>query len=218
MSDYALARRNMVDGQIKTNKVINPRIIDAMLDVPRELFVPRASRGFAYVDEDISVGNGRYLVEPMVIARLLEAADVQLGDVVLDIGCATGYSTALLARLANTVVAVESDGELVRTATEALTTQGVDSAVVIEGPLTRGYPEQAPYQVILINGSVAEVPPPLMDQLGDGGRLVTVRSGRGRMGQAVLYQRFGDVVSHRTLFDAASPPMPGFEPPQTFEF
>lgn len=218
MSDYALARRNMVDGQIKTNRVVNPRIIEAMLDVPRELFVPRASRGFAYVDEDIAVGNGRYLVEPMVLARMLESAAIRPDDVVLDVGCATGYSTALLARLANTVVALESDGELVRTATEVLTTQGIDNAVVMEGPLTRGYPEQAPYQVIVINGSVPVEPTTLTDQLGDGGRLVAVLSKSGHMGQAALYQRFGDVVSHRALFDAASPLLPGFEPPETFEF
>lgn len=152
MQDYATARQNMVDSQIKPNRVTDIAVMDAMREVPRELFVPTIARGVAYVDEDIRIADGRYLMEPMVLARLLDAAAIRRDDVVLDIGCGTGYSTAVLARLANTVVAVESDRDLARGAGELLLRLGVDNAVIVDGPLTDGYPAQAPYQVIVLEG------------------------------------------------------------------
>jgi len=218
MSDFAQARTNMVESQIRTNKVTDQRILDAFLDVPREQFVPKSSRGIAYVDEDISVGGGRYLMEPMVLARLIQALNVRSSDLVLDVACATGYSSAILASLANTVVALEEDTDLASSATAALAELDVDNAVVVEGPLADGYPSQGPYQAILINGSVAEVPATFAEHLTEGGRLATVLSDDGRMGNAVLMTKLGGHLAPRVLFDAAIPSTPGFERAASFVF
>lgn len=218
MTDYALARFHMVEGQVKPNKVTDEGVVNAMLDVPRELFVPKSVRGVAYVDEDIAIAADRYLVEPMVMARLLNEATVRPTDIALDIGCATGYSTALLARLASTVVAVEQDADLVGQATATLQQLGVDNAVVVEADPQSGYPAQAPYDVILINNSVPDVPRTLLDQLADGGRLVTVLSDSGHLGRAVIYRRVGETVSKRELFDASTPTQPAFARKPAFEF
>lgn len=218
MTQYENARLNMVEGQLKPNKVASPAILDAMGAVPREAFVPKAMRGIAYVDEDIAIGNGRYLMEPMVLGRLIETAQIEPDDIVLVIGCGTGYSAAVLARLANTVVAIEGDSDLAQQAGETLAHLGVDNAVVIEAPLTAGYAEQAPYQAILIEGAVAEVPRQILSQLGDGGRLTAVVSPDGRLGRATLFQRIGPTVSHREVFDASVPLLPSFEPVPEFQF
>lgn len=218
MTQYDAARLNMVEGQLKPNKIVTPAILDAMGAVPREAFVPKAIRGIAYVDEDLAIGNGRYLMEPMVLGRLIEAARIGSGDIVLAIGCGTGYCAAVLARLGNTVVAIESDGDLAQQASETLARLGVDNAAVIEAALTAGYAEQAPYQAILIDGAVAEVPPQILEQLAEGGRLAAVVSPDGRLGKATLFKRIGGVVSHREIFDASVPLLPGFEPVPVFQF
>lgn len=218
MSDYTIARLNMVDGQIKPNRVTDGALLDAFLEVPRELFVPKAMRGIAYVDEDIRIADDRWLTEPMVLGRLLQEARIGPDDVVLDVGCASGYSTAVIARLCNTVVAVENDPELARQATQLLAQLGADNAVVMEGALAEGHPPQAPYQCIVLNGAVAAVPETLTAQLADGGRLVAVvRSGSG-MGRGTLFMRLGDSLSRRELFDAATPFLPGFQPRPAFQF
>ncbi len=218
MIDYVAARFNMVEGQIKPNKVTDSAVLNAMLNVPREMFVPKAMRGIAYVDEDIRISGNRYLIEPMVLARMLNEAHIEPHEVVLDIGCGTGYSTAVIARLANTVVAVESDPELARQASALLAQLGVDNAAVVGGSLAMGHPAEGPYQCILINGSVAQVPQAVFDQLADGGRLVTVISASGHMGRASLFHRADKVVSRRDLFDAATPFLPGFEAQPSFVF
>lgn len=218
MADYAAARVHMVDSQLRTNKVRDGRVLDAFESLPREVFVPESRRGIAYVDEDLLLDKGRYLMEPMVLARLLQVAEIGSGDVALDVGCATGYSSALLAKLAATVVALESDATLVEQANRALSEQGVDNVVVVEGPLSEGYPAQAPYDVILISGAVAEVPRAIREQLAEGGRLVTVVRGDSGPGRAMLYQRSGGIVSGRPLFDASTPILPGFEPKRGFVF
>jgi len=216
--DYAIARTKMVDNQLRTNKVTDLRLLEAFETIPRELFVPEDKRGIAYVDEDIEIAEGRYLMEPMVLARLLQAAAIEPGDVVLDIGCGTGYASAILARLAATVVALEDNESLASHATRTLSDLGLDNVVVIEDPLTGGYAKQAPYNVILIGGAVAEVPAAINRQLGEGGRMVTViRDGAG-LGQARLMQRAGEVVSQRFLFDAGTPYLPGFTPEPGFVF
>lgn len=218
MYDYAAARTNMVEGQIRPNKVTDHRLVEAMLDIPREVFVPKAARGIAYVDEDIAIGNGRYLMEPMVFARMLQEVGVEETDVVLDIGCGTGYSTAVLARLGATVVGIESDVELAKRATEALAEVGVDNAVVMTAPLTEGYPAQAPYDVIVIEGLVAEVPAGIADQLAEGGRMIAAVHGDSGVGEVKLFQRVGGVVSGRVLFEAQPRQLPGFEPKPKFVF
>lgn len=217
-TDYAAARFHMVEGQIRPNRVTDPRLVAALREIPREQFVPKPMRGIAYVDEDLAIGGGRYLMEPMVLARLLQEAEIGPEDVVLDIGCATGYSAAVMARLATTVVAVESDPELAARATETLAALGLDNAVVVQSALTEGYPAQAPYDVILIDGAVSEVPRHLLEQLTEGGRLVTVVAPPRAVSQARLYTRFGDTFPSRVLFDANTRLLPGFEPKPRFEF
>ncbi len=216
--DYDAARARMVDGQLRTNKVTDLRLLEAFEAVPRELFVPQDKRGIAYIDEDIFIGDGRCLMEPMVLARLLQAAEVSATDMVLDIGCGTGYSSAVLARLAATVVALERDEALSDQANRTLSDLGVDNAIVIEDPLTHGYAKQAPYNVILIAAAVAEVPAAIYDQLADGGRLVTVIKDRPGLGRASLMQRAGEVVSRRHLFDAGTPELTDFARDPGFVF
>ena len=218
MPDYAAARTNMVKSQIRPNKVTDPLIIEAMGDIPRERFVPESHLGVAYVDEDIAIAGGRYLMEPMVLARLLQSAEIKETDVVLDIGCATGYSAALIARLANTVVAVESDPDLAATAQRLLSELDVDNAVVIEADLRHGYAEQAPYDVILFDGALAHIPDDICAQLAEGGRLVAVVKNGTGMGRAILVGRREGVLSRRVLFDAATPLLPGFAAEAGFVF
>ncbi|MBI1181817.1 MAG: methyltransferase domain-containing protein [Alphaproteobacteria bacterium] len=217
MTDFAAARKQMVDSQLLPNRVTNARLIGAMGAVPREAFLPRSLRGVAYVDEDLQVAPGRYVMEPMVFGRLLQEAHVRETDAVLDIGCATGYSAAVLARLASVVVAVEEDAETAERASEYLAQAGVENAAVITGPLSEGYPAQAPYDVIVVEGAVQQVPAGILDQLAEGGRLVTVVAGRG-IGKATLFTRIGGVIGHRELFDAGVPMLLGFERETGFVF
>ena len=174
MIDHAVARHNMVSGQIRTNRVTDERLIEAMEEIPRELFVPRAKRGVAYVDEDVEIASGRYLMEPMVLARLVQEAEITASDVVLDVGCGTGYASAVMARLAGTVIALDVDDTLAAEAEQALSAVGADNALVVTGPLADGFAEQAPYDVILVGGAVDHLPQALADQLAEGGRIVGV--------------------------------------------
>ncbi|MFM2044565.1 MAG: putative protein-L-isoaspartate O-methyltransferase [Pseudomonadota bacterium] len=217
-TDFTAARLNMVEGQIRPNKVTDPRLIEAFLAVPREVFVPKDRRGIAYVDEDLAVAPSRFLMEPMVLARLLQEARIGDQDIVLSIGCATGYSAAVIGRIAATVVALEADAGLAADATRALQETTADNAIVMQGPLAAGWAAQAPYDVIILDGAVPEVPAALLDQLSDRGRLVGVITGTGNMGQARLYKKIGGIVSSRTLFDAAIRPLPGFALKPSFEF
>jgi protein-L-isoaspartate(D-aspartate) O-methyltransferase len=218
MTEFAAARLNMVESQIRTNKVTDPQVIAAFESVPREIFVDEAKRGIAYIDEDLEVAAGRYLMEPMVLARLLQAAAPRPGDIALDIGCASGYSTAILAQLAETVVGVESDQALREEANGTLNALDVDNAVVVEAALDAGYQKQAPYDVIVFQGAVSAVPDVIKRQLTDGGRLVAVVCDEGGIGRATLIQRSGDSFSARILFDAATPLLPGFERETGFVF
>ena len=216
--DFARARANMVDSQLRTNKVSDAAVLEAFSSVPRELFLREAQRPRAYLDEDVEVGEGRHMMEPMVLARLLQAARIAPGEVVLEVGCASGYATALLARLAATVVALESDRRLAQRAGQFLAELEVDNAVVVQGPLTAGWPEQAPFDLIFVNGAVSEAPAALVDQLAPGGRLLTVlRPARG-LGQGLLIERHGEAASERFLFDAAIPWLEGFAPRPGFVF
>lgn len=218
MPDYTVARRNMVECQIRTNKVTDPRVIAAMRDIPRELFVGQAQEGVAYIDEDLPIGNGRFLMEPMVLARLLQNAAIAESDIVLDIGCATGYSTAVIARLASTVVGLDPDPALVASATETLSRLSVDNAVVVEGVLRDGYRAQAPYDVILFGGAVPEVPEAIFEQLAEGGRVLAVICPEGAQGRASLFLKWRGSIGRREIFDASVPPLPGFELTPRFVF
>lgn len=213
MIDYAAARLNMVEGQLRTNKVTDPAVLDAFLAVPRELFVPSALRGAAYVDDDIPLSADRALMEPMVLARLLQIAAIGPEDKVLVVGCATGYAAALLARLSAKVTALECDQRLAAIARDLLAKQGA-RVELVEGELAQGWPASAPYDVILLDGAVAQVPQKLAEQLAEGGRLVGVLApqagviDRG-MGEAVLMTRAEGVLSSRPVFDAAVRMLPG---------
>lgn len=218
MVDFASARSNMVGSQIRTNKVTDPLLLDAFESIPRERFVPEPLRGIAYIDENVALGGERYVMEPMVLARLLQAAQPGPGDVALDLGCGSGYATAILSQLVATVVALEVDAALAAAANQTLDKLEIDNAVVVEGPLAEGYPKQAPYNVILLNGAVSEVPPAIADQLAEGGRLVTVVSVGAGLGRATLMRRDGGVISSRILCDATVPVLPGFEATPGFVF
>lgn len=217
MAKQSVARFNMIEGQIRPNDVTDSRIIAAFGQIPREQFVPPALRGVAYVDEDIEVAPGRYLMEPMVLARLIDAAGIGAGDVVLDLGCVTGYSSAVLAQLAGAVVAVEEDKALAARATALLTELQCDNVAVVCHPLTSGFAGQAPYDVILVNGMFDELPKNIEAQLAEGGRLVGVMNADGA-GKAVLYVKRGGLIGRRELFDAAVAPLPGFQAIPAFTF
>lgn len=220
MFDFAAARRMMVDGQVRTSDVTDQRIIAAMLDLPRERFVPERQASLAYLDLDIAITADRAprrLLKPMVLAKLLQAAEIRPQDRVLDVACGTGYSSALLARLGHHVIALEEDATLARHARENLAALGVGNAEVVSGALTDGWPAGAPYDVILVNGAVEQVPNQLLRQLAEGGRLVGV-VGRAPASKATLYLASGGQASALPIFDAAAPALPGFAEPPAFVF
>ncbi len=217
MVDYAEARHNMVENQIRTNRVTDPLVIEAMGQLPREKFVPEALQGIAYIDEAIEIAPGRFLIEPMVLARLLQAAEIKKTDVVLEIGCGAGYAAAVIASMANTVVTLESDTSLSSHSTTTLSDLGIDIVAVVEGSLVDGYPKQAPYDVIFFNGAVAEVPKAIKEQLVEGGRLVAIESKKG-VGKGILITNHHGIFTQTELFDAGTPFLPGFEPAPEFVF
>ncbi len=214
--DYKAARHMMVEAQLRTNRVINPALIEALESVPREIFVPRQMAGGAYVDGPVPLGNGRSLMEPMIFGRLAQFADIKPTDVVLDVGCGSGYSAAVLSHVASTVVALESDGELAGRASAALATLGVDNVAVVTGSLPDGDAAHGPYDVIMIEGQVPSIPNSLLNQLAEGGRLLAVLDEGAGPGRATLFTRFGGAVSHRIIFDATAGRLPGFVVPVPF--
>jgi protein-L-isoaspartate(D-aspartate) O-methyltransferase len=216
--DYAVARYKMVQNQIRTNRVTDPLIIAAMSELPRERFVSDASRGIAYVDEDVPLGGGRYLIEPLVTALLLQAAEIDADDVALDVGCGTGYSSAIIARMASAVVALESDPDLAAGAARTLADLGLNTASVVIGPLREGWPAQAPYDAIVFSGAVSAVPPAITEQLAEGGRMVTVIAAEKGIGCGTLFLRRGGTVSRWPLFEASIPLLPEFASEPTFRF
>jgi protein-L-isoaspartate(D-aspartate) O-methyltransferase len=215
--DYAVARQHMVDSQVRTNKVTDERLIEAIRTLPRERFVPDRARARAYLDDDVEIAQGRYLMEPMVTARLIQAAEVRPEDIALVVGAGTGYAAALLSRLANTVVALEAEPQLSQRAGAVFSDLSIDNAIVFDGALNAGCPKHAPYNVIYLDGAVEQVPAALTGQLADGGRLVGVQLDQG-VGRASLWVKSGNAVSRRVLFDANVAPLPGFSAPPRFVF
>ncbi|MGH7004067.1 MAG: protein-L-isoaspartate O-methyltransferase family protein [Alphaproteobacteria bacterium] len=216
-------RIKMVDNQLRTTDVTDKPLLQAFLDVPREKFVPSVRAPLAYIDDDVLVSaattqaGSRYLMQPSPFAKLVQLANIQPDDVVLDIGCATGYSAAILSRISGSVIAVESDANLAGQATSTLSSLGFDNVVVVTGLLQSGYASEAPFDVIIIEGSVDHVPGTLFDQLKDGGRLVAVE-GTGNSGKSMLYVKNEGIVSGRRAFNSAVKPLPGFEKAPEFEF
>jgi protein-L-isoaspartate(D-aspartate) O-methyltransferase len=218
MTEFGAARAHMIESQLRPNKVIDGRVLRAFARIRRELFVPEHLRMVAYIDEDLPLGGGRYLMEPMVVAPLLQAAAIERTDTVLIIGAGSGCEAALAAVLARSVIALEEDPELARRARAALVEHSIASVSVVEGPLPLGYRPRAPYDVILLCGAVAEVPSEIDSQLAEGGRLLAVVKSESGVGRATLRTRTGGIVAGRALFDAATPLLPGFLPKPAFVF
>jgi protein-L-isoaspartate(D-aspartate) O-methyltransferase len=208
--DIALQRKNMVESQVRPSDVTDRRIIRAMLDIPRERFVPERSRAIAYMDEALVLGGGRTLMAPRLVARMIQALDLGDADTVLEIGAATGYTAAILARIAQRVVALEQVPTLADAAKAALAATGADNVSVVTGDLTAGRGADAPFDAILVSGAVDELPDTILDQLKDGGRLVTVVAS-GPLGRVVQWRRFGGTFDQRVLFEAGAAPLPGFQ-------
>ena len=219
--DYLRARQQMVESQLRTNQVTDHRVLSAFLSVPREEFVPVELRPIAYMDEDLVLpaaqGEPRALMELRVLGRLIHAARVAPGSLALVVGCGTGYSAAVLGRLAGSVIALESDTRLAEVAGEALSRADASNVAVVTGPLEEGWPDQAPYDLILLDGSVEFVPETLLGQLAAGGRLLAV-VGLPPDGNAMLYERHGSDIGSLNLFDAFVHPLPGFRRAQSFVF
>lgn len=220
MPNFTAARINMVDSQIHTMGVVSEPILDAFRTVPRENFVPDDRRAIAYCDEDLPLAANRCLMEPVTHARLLQAALPNLSDNALDIGCATGYSAAVLSVLCNRVVAVEPDAALLARAESAWASTFCGNIQPHQGAFASGYAPGAPYSLIVVNGSVDHIPSPLMEQLALEGRLVcVVRDANDRIGRALLVTKSASgAISHRILFDAAVPYLPGHQPRVEFVF
>lgn len=220
MVDFAAARRMMVDGQVRTADVTDPRLLAAMLELPRERFFPEDKAALAYLDTDVAVSEPglpvRRLLKPMVLAKLLQIAEIGASDRALDVGCGSGYSTALLSHLAGFVVGLEEDEILARRASDALAEARVANAKIVTAALARGCAAEGPYDVIVLQGAGEVVPAALFDQLKDGGRLACVL-GQGP-GKAMLYRKIEGEVSGRPVFDAAAPLLPGFTRPPAFVF
>ena len=223
MTDFETARHNMVESQIRPNDVQDTRVMEAMLEIPRDAFVPAHLKALAYSDLELEIQTAsggklsRALLSPTVLAKLVQLAEVQPDHLVLDIGCATGYTVAVLARLAEAVVAVESDAQFVERASETLTTLDVDNAAVVLGDLSKGYPEEGPYDVIFFGGAVQEIPDVIFEQLKPDGRLVAVQMHDG-VGDAYVYHLVDGNVVGRPHFNASAPMLPGFRRVPTFEF
>jgi len=217
MTDFAAARRHMVDGQVRTADVTDLRIILAMQEIPRERFVPPASAALAYLDIDLPVGEGgsRRLVKPMVLAKLIHAADIGSSDRVLDVGCATGYGAAVLSHVAGGIVALEQDAGLAQAARTALA--GTANVSVVGGPLTAGWPQGGPYDVIILEGATEIAPQAYLSQLKEGGRVACVL-GSGPGAKAMIYYRSGDELGGRPVFDASAALLPGFAKTPVFAF
>lgn len=215
MADFAEQRTNMVESQIRPSDVTDRRIIRAMLEIPREEFVPTSQRPFAYIDDLVPVnrtGPGtvpRALLAPRTLAKLIQLAEIADTDVVLTVGAATGYAAALISRLAETVVALEEDAEFAETAGRLMEQLSCDNVAVVTGRLIDGYPDEGPYDAIFVDGRVEDMPPVLLDQLKDGGRLVAVE-GEATFARATIWRRVGANFDAQEAFAASAPLLPGF--------
>jgi protein-L-isoaspartate(D-aspartate) O-methyltransferase len=221
MSDFSTARQKMVDGQVRPSDVTDLRIIDAMIAVPRELFVPESRRELAYLDLDLDVSESgapkRYLIKPAVIAKMLQAADIKDTDNVLVVGCATGYSAAVVAKLAARVIATESEQPLAAWAADWLVKLGYPNVSVGNAPAADGDSANAPYDVIILDGATEIIPERLYQQLREGGRLVGVFA-TGLPQRAMIVTHSHADFGSRALFDTAAPVLPGLERTPAFVF
>ncbi|MCL3880871.1 protein-L-isoaspartate O-methyltransferase [Marivita sp. GX14005] len=215
MSDFAARRNMMVDTQVRPSDVTKFPIIDAMLSVKREVFVPSEQIEAAYISENVPLAPGRVVLEPRTLAKLLDGLNIQRDELVLDIGAGYGYSSAVIAHLAEAVIAVEEDADMAQEAQGLLAEQGADNVVLHQGALTEGAPQHGPYDAIILQGGVAELPDALLDQIKDGGRIGCVFM-EGALGVARIGYKFDGVMTWRFAFNASAPVMPGFEKKTAF--
>lgn len=218
MIDFVQLRRNMIESQLRPCDVNDVPLLKAMEAVPRELFVPKGREAFAYIDQNIPVSEGsdrRFMLQPMIIGRMIQALELLPGDKVLEIACGLGYASAVMAELGATVVAVESDGALAAAARERLA--GWPGAKVLDAPLNQGAPGDAPFDAILINGAIETMPDGLLDQLKDSGRLVAIESGAGSS-RVILHTRAGASFGKREILDVSAPVLSAFHRDSTFIF
>lgn len=217
MPDYAARRTMMVDTQIRPSDVTKFPIIDTFLSVPRELFVPAAQREAAYMGENIAIAPGRVVLEPRTLAKILDALDVQPHELVLDIGTGLGYSAAVLSRLGEVVVAVEEDDTFAAEAETALSEFGADNVILVHAPLTEGAPKHGPYDAIVVQGGVETIPPAVLDQLKEGGRIAAVFM-EGALGVCRIGYMVDGTVSWRFAFNAGAPVLQGYASASDFVF
>jgi protein-L-isoaspartate(D-aspartate) O-methyltransferase len=216
MPDFATRRTMMVDTQVRPSDVTKFPIIDAMLSLPREDFVPAAQREAAYIGENLELGQSRVILEPRTLAKMLDALDVGPSELVLDVGAALGYSSAVMARMAEMVIGVEEDEALATEAQEALVNAGIDNVIIHQAALTDGAPEHGPYDVIVVQGGVGQLPKALEDQLKDGGRIACLFV-KGALGEVRVGRKQNGTVTWRMAFNAGAPVLPGFESASVFQ-
>lgn len=215
MTDYTSRRTMMVDTQVRPSDVTKFPIIDAMLSVPREAFVPDGKREAAYVGENLDIGGGRFMLEPRTLAKMLEVLDIQPTHVGLDIACGLGYSTAVLAQMCDFVVAVEDDDSRAQEAQAILSEQGIDNAAVMAGALNEGSQKSGPYDIIVVQGGVEDVPEAVLAQLREGGRIACVFA-EDTLGVVRVGHKIDGAVNWRFAFNASAPVLPGFEKSAVF--
>ncbi|MFV0243991.1 MAG: protein-L-isoaspartate O-methyltransferase family protein [Qingshengfaniella sp.] len=215
MPDYALRREMMVDTQVRPSDVTKYTVIDAMLQVPREMFVPQALAEAAYVGENLSLGEGRVLLEPRTLAKMLDALNPGPTDLVLDLGCGYGYSSAVIARMAEAVVAVEENDAMRAEAEAILADQGIHNVAVLGGPLAEGAPQHGPYDLVIIEGAVERMTDAVLSQVKDGGRIAAIFA-EGRLGVVRIGYKIDGDVSWRFAFNAGAPVLAGFQQPAAF--
>lgn len=223
MVDFAEQRANMVENQVRPSDVTDRRILSAMQEIPRERFVPHELVSLAYIDEDLPLNTPadgaecRWLMAPRVLAKLLQLAEISEPDKVLDVGTGTGYSAALIGRMASSIVALESDAELAQQAAITLKGLASDNVDVVTGDLVAGCPDRSPFDVVFLGGAIDMPPNALLEQLKEGGRLVAVVRQDG-LGKAVIWRRLGRSFDRWMAFDAAAKPLPGFQAAPEFVF
>lgn len=215
MTDFAKLRTMMVDTQVRPSDVTKFPIIEAMLTVARENFVPAAQREAAYVGEHVALGNGRAVLDPRVLAKMLDILNIQNDELVLDIGAGLGYSSAVIARMAQAVIAIEEDETLAQDAVSALSDAGADNVVVEAAALATGAPQHGPYDVVVLQGAVEAIPAEILDQVKEGGRICTIFL-EGPLGIVRIGYKLNAEITWRDAFNATAPVLPGFEADRAF--